>query len=157
MTWKLIVLVMALGGFSGNVNGQAAKAGSDWQHVRALPPGTSIEVRSTTVHVRCELTETTADNISCSHRKMSISFQQSEVQSIKITHRGRSALIGGAAVGGAAGIAGFAATTNRGDSFFGPNFLRGQVTALSIAMGAVVGGGVGALTDFSKSTVYKAP
>jgi hypothetical protein len=66
--------------------------------------------------------------------------------SIKIPHRGRSALIGAAIGGGVGSGISFAAGTNGKDTFFGPNFPRGAMTAIGAHFGGVVGGATDALT-----------
>ncbi len=104
----------------------------------------------------CKLKGADADTLTCIHGR-DLTFQCSDIVSIKIPRRGRSALIG-AAIGGGVGTGiGFAAGTTGKDTFFGPNFLRGATTAIGAVFGGVVGGATGALTDFSHSTVYKAP
>ena len=158
LTMSIGILTLGTGCFLAPVQAraQAGKAGSDWNHVMALPTATEIDLRTASAHVRCVLTQVTEDSLACSRGVTTFSFQRSEVHSIKIGHRGRSALIGGAIGGGGLGIGLFAATSSSGDSLFGPNFLRGQATAVGLGAGAVIGGGIGALTDFSKSTVYRA-
>jgi hypothetical protein len=148
----------ALGQSPGEASSQPAKAGSNWERVRALPPATNIDVKAASGHFHCKVTQVTEDTLVCLHGKTSTTFERVNIRSIKIDRRGRSALVGGAVGGGGLAIAGFAVTTGGSkDSFFGSNFLRGPVTAGALGVGAVLGGGIGALTDFSKSTVYKAP
>jgi hypothetical protein len=148
----------ALGQATSDASSQPAKAGSNWERVRALPAATNIDVKATTGHVHCKVTRVTEDTLVCLHGETSTTFERVNIRSIKIDHRGRSALIGGAIGGGGLAIAGVAVTSGGSkDSFFGSNFLRGPVTAGALGVGAVLGGGIGALTDFSKSTVYKAP
>ena len=131
-------------------------AGSNWQHVQALPLGASINVKARTSHASCTLKSINADTLTCSHGK-DLVFERSEIQIIKIPRRGRSALIGAGVGGGALAIAGFAATTDHSNGLFGNNFLRGPATLLSGLAGGLVWGVVGGVTDFSRSTVYKAP
>ena len=131
-------------------------AGSNWQHVQALPLGASINVKARTSHASCTLKSIDAETLTCTHGK-DIVFERSEIQVIKIPRRGRSTLIGAGVGGGALAIAGFAATTDHSNGFFGNNFLRGPATVLSGLAGGLVGGVIGGVTDFSRSTVYKAP
>jgi hypothetical protein len=134
----------------------ASPEGSSWQHVQGLPTGASINVRARTGHEVCNLKSVDADTLTCTHGK-DFTFQRSDILSIKIPHRGRSALIGAAIGGGVRSGIGFAAGTGGKDHFFGPNFLRGAMIAIGAVFGGLVGGATGALTDFSHSTVYKAP
>jgi hypothetical protein len=151
-----LLLVLALGARGQQPAAVAAPEGSNWQHLQALPVGTSINVKARVGSVNCKLKSVDADTLTCTQKK-DVVFQRGEILTIKIPHRGRSTLIGtgiGAAVG--AGI-GFAAGTSKGDPLFGPNFLRGAVTAVFATIGGAAGAVTGAATDFSRSTVYKAP
>jgi len=124
-----------------------------------LSPGIAIDIKSTTQRLHCKLADVTDDTLTCTHGPAMTSevFRRTSIAWIKIGHRGRSALIG-AGIGGATfGTIGFAVTTNNKDNFFGPNFLRGPVTGVGALAGGVIGAGIGALTDFSKTTIYKAP
>jgi hypothetical protein len=131
-------------------------AGSNWQRVQALPAGTSINVTARTSHLACKLKSVDADTLTCTHGKDAI-FQRSEILSIKVPRRGRSTLVGLAIGGGAGAAIGFGAGTNNSNGFFGPNFMRGAVTAVFGVVGGATGTFVGGFTDFTKSTVYKAP
>ena len=137
--------------------GQSPRVGSNWQHVQALPTGTTLEVNARNRNLQCNLTAVTEDSLSCAHGAKRIVFGRNEIASIKISRRGRSILIGAGVGGGALAIAGFAVTTNSSNGLFGSNFERGPITAVGALAGGVIGGGIGALTDFSRSTVYKAP
>lgn len=152
----LLVLTPTMYTVAQQTTPTALPEGSNWQHVQALPSGASINVKARTAHEVCKLKSVDADSLTCTHGK-DLTFQRSDILSIRIPHRGRSALIG-AAIGGGVGTGiGFAAGTNGSkDTFFGPNFLRGAITAIGAVFGGVVGGTTGALTDFSRSTVYKA-
>src|ERR1035437_4538396 len=131
-------------------------AGSNWQHVQALPAGNSLNVNARTSHLACKLKSVDADTLTCTHGK-DVVFQRSEILSIKIPRRGRSTLIGLAIGGGAGSAIGFGVGTNNSNGFFGPNFMRGAVTAVFGVVGGATGMLVGGITDFTKSTVYRAP
>ena len=133
-----------------------APEGSNWQHVQALPLGTSTNVKARKSHLSCALKSVDADSLTCTHGKDTV-FQRAEILTIKIPHRGRSTLVGLAIGGGAGAVIGFGVGTRSGDGFFGPNFLRGAVTAVFAIIGGAAGTAVGAGTDFTHSTVYKAP
>jgi len=155
-TFLLLVLSPTIYTTAQQPTPTAPSEGSNWQHVQALPTGASIKVKARTGQEVCKLKSADADTLTCTHGK-DFTFQRSDIVSIKIPHRGRSALIG-AAIGGGVGTGiGFAAGTTGKDTFFGRNFLRGAMTAIGAVFGGVVGGATGALTDFSHSTVYKAP
>jgi hypothetical protein len=132
---------------------QPPPAGSNWQHVQALPAGTSIHVNTKTGKQLCNLKSATDDTLTCTHGK-DLVFQRSEIKSIKLTKHSRSSATG-AAIGGGAGIAIVEAAWNNHWSFNGIN--RGSVAAFAGVPLAVAGGFVGYFTDFTASTVYKAP
>ena len=135
---------------------------SSWQAVVSLPVGIKVDVKvdmkGRSQHIHCDFASADEKTLTCtrSHSGTPFVLDRNQIRSIKIGHRVRSALIGAGIGGASLGIAGFAVTTGGGDSFFGPNFLRGQVTGLSALTGGILGGGIGAFTDFSKSTVYSA-
>ena len=136
-------------------------AGSNWQHVQALPIGTSIQVQARKSHANCNLKSVDADTLTCTHRK-DIVFQRADILAIKIPRRGRSTLIAAGIGAGAGAIVGAATTgcsTAAKNSFLGC-FLtptRPQGAAIGAVLFGVIGAPIGALTDFAKSTIYKAP
>jgi hypothetical protein len=139
---------------------QTPPEGANWKHVQALPPNTRIDIKAQGRHESCSLVGVDDESLQCTRKPGSSSvdtFLKGEIKSIKLPKRGRSALIGAAVGGTALGVAGFVSTTSSSDGFFGPNFLRGPTTAVGALGGALIGGSIGALTDFSKSTVYKVP
>lgn len=152
----LSVLASAICATAQQAATTAPPEGSNWQHVQALPAGTSINVEARSSHITCKLKSVDTDTLTCTQKKNLI-FQRADILTIKIPHRGRSALIGTAIGGGVGAGIGFAAGTNNNGGWFGPNFLRGAVTGIGAVFGGIVGGGTGAVTDFSRSTVYKAP
>ena len=129
-------------------------AGSNWQHVQALPVGASINVKARKSHAGCKLKSVDADSLTCTHGK-DLVFQRADIVSIKIPHRGRSTL-GGLAIGAGVG-AGVGKAASGGNCKQLCIISPGTVVAVSaVAIGAV-GTLVGALTDFTRSTVYRAP
>jgi hypothetical protein len=130
-------------------------AGSNWQHVQALPVATSINVKARTSHTSCTLKNVDADSLTCTHGK-DIVFQRADILTIQISRRGRSALIGLAAGGGAGALLGYATTSScqPGDIIC---ISRGGVAAFTGITFGVIGAITGGLTDFAKSTVYRAP
>jgi hypothetical protein len=129
-------------------------AGSNWQHVQALPVGTSLYVKAQTRHRACKLKNDDADTLTCTDTGKDFVFQRTEIVTIKISRRGRSALIA-AAPGAALAIGGLAA--GGAGEFAGSGKIGAGVAIIWGAVFAVVGAPIGALTDFARSTVYKAP
>jgi hypothetical protein len=150
------ILLLALSPITAYAQQPAVSSeGSDWHRVEALPLGVSIYVNARTRHQTCKLKSVDADSLTCSNGK-NPEYQRTEITSIKVTRRGRSAIIGMGIGGGAGAITGFAIGTSPG-GFFGPNAFRGAVAGICAGIGAVAGAGVGAATDLMRSTIYKAP
>jgi hypothetical protein len=134
-------------------------AGSDWQHVQALPAGASIIVKARKSHAGCKLKSVDADSVTCVHGK-DLVFQRVDIVSIRIPHRGRSTLVGmalGAGVGALIGAATGSPSCKGQTSFCLDIVSRGDLAAIGAvgvgALGAIAGGA----TDFTRSTVYRAP
>ena len=150
-----ITLLGALAAPAQQPTQPASPQGSNWQHVQALPIGANIAVKARASHASCKLKSVDADTLTCTHGKDLI-FQRTEVLSIKIPHRGRSTLIGLAAGAGVGAIIGAAAT--HGDTCSQICILSSADVALATGIaGGAAGAVVGVTTDFSHSTVYKAP
>jgi hypothetical protein len=141
----------------GQQSSQPASAGSNWARVQVLPAGKTINVKTKDRHMVCKLVSVDADMLRCSDHAKDVTFQRAEIVSVKIPRRGRSTLIGFGIGAGTGAVIGFAGATNSGNGFFGANFMRGAVTAVFGVVGGVIGAPVGYATDFSRSTVYKAP
>jgi len=141
--------------------------GSNWKHVQALPLGTEVYLNAESHHVVCKIKSVTADTLICTEgsennvaqrsptrprvgtRTKDVLFERSDISSIKITHAGRSALIGlgiGFGAGAAIGEAGC-----RGGGWGG---LCGSVFGSALGLAGLA---IGITTDFSRSTVYRAP
>jgi hypothetical protein len=126
--------------------------GSNWQHVQALPSGTSLYVNANGDTRRCTLTSVDADTLTCAHGKQ-MTFQRTAIKSIKIPRRTASTLITaglGAGVG-VVTVAGASAAIGFG------GYAKGTVYAGGAGIGAVLFGAIGFLADDARSTVYKAP
>jgi hypothetical protein len=128
----------------------APPAGSDWQHVMALPINTYIHVDARTRHSVCTLKAVADDSLACEHDTgvgtKELTFQRDEIKAIKIARRGRSALIG-------AGI-GAGAIYARGNHYFAVPSAFAMIYGF---VGLFAGAPTGYLKDFSASTVYRAP
>ena len=131
-------------------------AGSDWRYVQALPVGTSVYVNAKTRHKACKLRSVDADSFTCFGVGKDAVFQRAEIKTIKIAHRVRSTLVAtvpgdAMIVGGAVGLA-----ADHGCAGIACNLLPGAVLLGGVAV-AAIGAPIGALTDFTRSTVYRAP
>ena len=135
-------------------------AGSTWQHVQALPIGTSIQVsiqaKASTRHMVCILTAVDADSLACDRNfrfnVQKVLFQRTEIRTIKLTRRGRSAVFGAAIGAGAGAVAG--GIQGARSNYFA---VHGAFAMIYAFAGAFAGAPIGYLTDFSASTVYRAP
>ena len=136
--------------------------GSNWQHVQALPAGASINVKARSSHLGCKLKSVDADSLTCTHRK-DVTFPRSDILNIRIAHRGRSTLVAAAVGGGVGAVIGAASiggcSQQQKQSFLGCFQIvnRGAGATLIGAIGAIVAAPIGYTTDFTHSTVYKAP
>lgn len=144
-----MVLAPGLGAAAQQPTQPAPAAGANWQHVQALPVGASIQVEAGKSHANCKLKSVDADTLTCTQKK-DIVFERAEIKSIKIPRREHSALIGMAIGAGAGAIVG--AASGRNGSFVP----RGLGAIILGVPGAPIGAAIGGLTDFAKSTVYKA-
>ena len=136
-------------------------AGSNWQHVQALPMGTYIHVsylqgKARTRRLPCTLKAIDADTLTCIRDtgvgSKEVVFQRPEITAIKLAHRGRSALAGagigagaGALVGGIEGIH---------NNYFA---VRGAFALIGVFAGLFAGAPTGYFTDFTAATIYRAP
>jgi hypothetical protein len=134
----------------------APPAGSNWQHVMALPINTDIHIAARTRHALCTLKRVDADSLTCERDtgvgSKELTFQREEIKTIKLTHRARSAVIG-ASIGVGAGATG-GAIYARDNHYFA---VRGAFAMIYAFAGAFGGAPTGYLTDFTRSTVYRAP
>lgn len=126
--------------------------GSNWQHVQALPAGTSIYVSANKHTTRCSLTSVDVDSLTCTHGKP-VTFKRTEITSIKLPRHTLSTLImAGIGAGVSVGVVkGVSQATGWGGT------AKGSVYAGGAGLGAIVFGSIGYLTDFARSAVYKAP
>jgi hypothetical protein len=147
-----IALVTALAAAAQQPVVQTPPTGTAWQRVQALPPGASINVTAKASHTGCTLKSVDADSLTCTHGK-DIVFQRADILTITIPHRGRSALI----LGGIGAGIGVGAVAGASDAIGFGGAAKGSVYAGGAGLGAVLFGAIGFFTDFSHSTVYKAP
>lgn len=134
----------------------AIPAGSNWQHVQALPVGTYLHVNAQKRHAVCTLTAVTETSLSCNRDTgvgtRAMSFDREEIRTVKLARRGRSALLGGAILGGAGAIAG--GVQGSRSNYYA---VKGAFAMIYGFSGAFAGAPIGYLSDFSASTVYRAP
>ena len=134
---------------------QAAPAGSNWQHVMALPIGTYLHVNARTRHMPCTLKAIDAETLTCERDtgvgRREVVFQRPEITAIKLARRGRSAVVGGS-IGAGAGALGGGIVGLRSNYFA----VRGAFAMIYAFAGAFAGTPTGYLTDFTASTVYRA-
>ena len=136
----------------------AQPSGDGWGRVEALASATSIRVKAKHTVV-CKFQAATADSLSClvSGKTDVQVFQFGDIKSVKIPHRGRSALIGaapGAVLAAGSGIKKATEGCPNGTFFCG---LGADILTAFGAVLAVIGAAIGAATDFAATTVYKRP
>jgi hypothetical protein len=132
-----------------------APAGSNWSRIQALPAGTSLHLNGKP-HTTCIFASATDDSITCTKDHKPINYPRASITTIKLAHRGRSALVGLGIGAGTGTIIGFAGTAGDKDKIAG-NAARAAVTAIGAVLGGVIGTTVGYFTDFTAgSPIYKA-
>jgi hypothetical protein len=134
----------------------APPAGSNWQNVIALPIGTAIHVQARTHPTLCTLKSVDADTLICIRDTgvgaKDLTFQRSDIKTIQIARRGRSGLLGGSIGAGAGALAG--GIVGLHSHYFA---VRGAWAMIFAFSGAFAGAPAGYLTDFTASTIYRAP
>jgi len=131
-----------------SVAAHAAPEGSNWQHVQALPAGTTVQVKVASRSTSCALKEVDADSLTCLRGK-DIRFQRTEIQLIRISRRSRSVLIGTAIGGGVGAAVGEGIGRSWGAR-------KSKSIPVGMALLTPVGLVIGASTDFARETVYRA-
>ena len=161
MRATLLAIPMLLSSAIWSANAQTAAvpqppAGSNWQHVQALPIGTSIQVKANARPIVCTLTAVDADSLACDHdyrfEVHKLVFQRAEIRTIKLTRRGRSALLAASIGAGAGAVAGGIQGIH--SNYFA---VHGAFAMIYAFAGAFAGAPIGYFTDFSASTIYRAP
>ena len=125
---------------------------SSWARVQALKPGTKILLKATSRHGSCVVKRIDADSITCASGDHAV-VARTEVTEIKMPHRGRSALIGLGAGAGIGAIVGAATTNDSGQLVI---VSKGAAATVFGVLFGVVGALIGALTDFARTTLYRA-
>lgn len=128
-----------------------APSPAGWARVQALSPGAHIHITNSQGTLWCTFQTADADSITCLHAKQTQTRLRIDIRRISVSYRGRS-LLAGVAIGAAAGAVTGAALGGDG-KIIGRAGLAG-IFALPLA---AVGGIIGAATDFSYQTVYRAP
>ena len=104
----------------------------------------------------CTLTAVDADTLACDRNYrftvQKVLFQRAEIRTIKLTRRGRSAVIGAAIGAGAGAVAG--GIQGARSNYFA---VHGAFAMIYAFAGAFAGAPIGYFADFSASTVYRAP
>jgi hypothetical protein len=131
-----------------------------WTRVRALATGSSLEVKLRHGSRKCAFRAADSDTLTC-HQGSDVTLDRVDIRSIKVHHRGRSALVGALVGGGAGAIAGYAVGGGSGcqsTQTFCFNIVDGKTIAPlgGVGIGAI-GAIIGVLSDFTSSTIYKAP
>ena len=126
-----------------------AAASSGWGRVQALKPGTKLHIYGPKLKASCKFVAADDESLTCSGSgSKSRTIERTAMTTIRVPHRGRSTLAGFAIGFGGGAIAG--AATCKKDDFIGPG---GCAVLFGVPLG-VVGAGIGAGTDFTRSTLY---
>jgi hypothetical protein len=136
--------------FSVGAFAQTPAAGSEWEHLKALPAGSHLHVSADHGGATCKLVSVDESTLICGKH----SFSRPEVKKIKLTRYGTSYLVGvaiGAGAGAGVGL-GISAATN--DAFFVND--KATFAGAGAALGAVIGLLVTGPADLLRGpTVYR--
>ena len=137
------------------------RAGSSWQRVEALPARTRLHISADHGGTTCRLFSVTEDALTCEagQGKAGKVIQRPEIQHIKLTHYGRSTLVGAGIGGGVGALSGAIAGRTKPCTGFCFDILGpGAVAAIFGVGGAVLGSVAGGTTDMARgSSIYVRP
>lgn len=130
--------------------------GGNWERVKALPMYTNLHIATDHGGKSCRVFAVTEETLTCAKggRAGSV-LQRAEIRHIRVTHYGRSTLVGAAIGGGIGAMAG--AITGKRQPCSNPQSIclngigagPGGVAAIFGAAGGLLGGVVGGLADLS--------
>ena len=158
MRTLLAALILAASVCAQPASAQTALPDSPgWTRLEAVDPDTKLYVKTQAGSVTCHFKSAGDGALTCTgDGGKLIDLQRPEIRKVRAPHRLRSTLVG-LGIGAVGGIIFGAAI---GDSCTPQSFFcisRGSLAAA----GAVLFGGIGAIvgvsTDFTRSTIYKAP
>jgi hypothetical protein len=126
---------------------QSPAAGSNWDHLKALPPATKLHVSADKGGATCKLVSVDDATLICGKH----TFQRPDVKSVKLTRYGLSYGVGaavGAGAGAGIGLAVIKDTIVEND--------KGKGAGIGLAIGAGIGALVAGPADLFKGpTVYR--
>jgi hypothetical protein len=133
-----------------------------WQRIEQLPVHTAVNVSKDNGKLSCSITAVTDDQLTCSTKgSNAVQISRAEIKSIKLSNRGRSAVVGlllGAGIGAGAGV-GIGLMINSGDKGSWVHVSSGKAAGVGAALGFIIGAIPGTLigysTDHFGTTVYK--
>jgi hypothetical protein len=141
-------------------------SGSNWAHVKALPANTKVHIATDHGGKTCRIFAVSEETLTCAKGEQAgLVLQRAEIKHIKLTHHGRSALVGAAIGGGIGATAGAASGGSKPCTPSPQSFCLGNigigaggVAAIFGVAGGVVGGAVGGATDMTRgSSIYVRP
>ncbi len=151
--WVLVFMCACLFLRQGLCQGVSAGANTEdaWARIQQLAAGTQLKISAERKSGGCILQSASPDTIVCTRGSSTRSFARSEIKSIRLKRKGRSAAIGlGLGVGIGAGVgAGVGAGINSGDQGSLFHVSGSKATGVGAAVGAIVGGIAGALTGYA--------
>lgn len=137
-----------------------AVPGASWSRVAALPAMTRVHVSTDHGGKNCRVYAVSDDALTCARGSAAGTvMQRTDIRQVKLTHYGRSTLVGAALGGGvgalAGGVAGRTKPCASNPCFNNLGIGAGGVAAIFGVAGAVVGSAVGGLTDMARgSAIY---
>jgi hypothetical protein len=148
----------------GSAAVRAESVAAGWQRVVQLKPGTSLHVKTFSKgNTTCKVESVDEAELVCLHgAKDRLTLPRSEIRSIKMVHRGRSALTGllvGAGIGAGIGAGVEHATETPSNGVFSLNRLgKGILTLAGGVIGGIVGAAISTPLDITAGApIYQAP
>jgi hypothetical protein len=146
------VLLLLASFVMANAQTHVADSGPSWSRLEGLPSGVGIHVKALHQTTNCSFKSATETELTCVNGSgVPQVFKRDDLKRVQLRHRGRSTLVGMAI--GAGGGAAIGAPLGQSGSFVG----HGAAAVIIAVPGTIIGGIVGALTDFTRSTIYRAP
>jgi hypothetical protein len=128
---------------------QSPAAGSNWDHLKALPAETKLHVSADKGGATCKLVSVDDATLVCGKH----TFQKAEVKSVKLTRYGTS-YGAGAAIGAGVGAGVGVALVSGENNIFTND--KGKAAGIGLVLGALVGAVVTGPADLFKGpTVYR--
>ena len=144
-----LALAFSLLSISAATFAQTPAAGSNWEHLKALPAGSHLHVSADHGGATCNLASVDDSTLICGKH----TFQRADVKKIKLTRYGTSYLAGAGIGAGVGAVVGLGVSAGTDDAFFKNE--KASFAGVGAVLGAIIGVAVTGPADlFRGPTVY---